>query len=163
MDPFFAWIESSQLSVWLRESLSVFAFPMVLTLHTVGLAFLVGPATAAALRLLGVAERIPLVALRDLLKVMWAGFWLNAVTGAALVVAYPTKALTNPLFYIKLALIGGAILGSMKMRGAVMGNPESMRPESLRTWAVSSICLWVLAIFAGRWLAYTYGRLLVGH
>ena len=61
MDPFFAWIESSAPSVWLRESLSVFAFPMVLTLHTVGLAFLVGPAMALGLRLLGVARQIQTV------------------------------------------------------------------------------------------------------
>jgi len=31
---------------------------------------------------------------------------MNAVTGILLVFAYPTKALTNPDFYIKLALIG---------------------------------------------------------
>ena len=36
---------------------------------------------------------------------MWAGFWVNAVSGVLLLIAYPTKALTNPLFYVKLVLI----------------------------------------------------------
>ena len=37
---------------------------------------------------------------------MWAGFWINALSGILLLIAYPTKALTNPLFYAKLVLIG---------------------------------------------------------
>ena len=36
---------------------------------------------------------------------MWTGFWINAVSGVLLLIAYPTKALTNPLFYVKLVLI----------------------------------------------------------
>ena len=47
MDPFFTWIEMSALSIWLRESPSLWAFPFVLILHTVGLAFLVGAANVA--------------------------------------------------------------------------------------------------------------------
>ena len=49
MDPAFAWIESSALSVWIRES--NWAFPIVLIFHTVGLAFLVGVNVAVDVRL----------------------------------------------------------------------------------------------------------------
>ena len=36
------WLESLPLSVWVRESGSLWSYPTVLFLHTVGLAFAVG-------------------------------------------------------------------------------------------------------------------------
>src|SRR5678816_2541795 len=103
MDPFFTWIETTELSIWLRESPSLWAFPFVLILHTVGLAFLVGANVALDARVLGLAADVPPTTLRRYDVVMWAGFWVNAVSGVLLLIAYPTKALTNPLFYGKLA------------------------------------------------------------
>ena len=105
MDPLFTWIETTALSIWLRESPSLWAFPFVLILHTVGLAFLVGSNVALDVRVLGVAGGVPLRTLERYSVVMWSGFWVNAVSGVLLLIAYPTKALTNPLFYVKLALI----------------------------------------------------------
>src|SRR5688572_20121652 len=107
-DPFFLWLESTALSRWLVESPSVFAFPLVLALHTIGLALLVGLNAALDFRILGVAPRIPVTAFGRFLPVMWAGFWLNAASGLLLLIAYPTKALTNPVFYLKLVLVGAA-------------------------------------------------------
>jgi len=37
MDPFFLWLESTSLSVWTRESTSVFAFPAILSAHAIGM------------------------------------------------------------------------------------------------------------------------------
>src|SRR5687768_5223382 len=109
MDPVFAWIESTAFSTWLRESPSIWVFPFVLILHTVGLAFLVGANVAINARVLGAAATVPLASLDRCLAVMWLGFWVNAVSGVLLLIAYPTKALTNPLFYAKLALIAAAL------------------------------------------------------
>jgi hypothetical protein len=62
MDAFsiFAWIETSALSVWVRESPSLLAFPTVLIFHTIGMAFLAGGNIAVDLRVLGFAARVPL-------------------------------------------------------------------------------------------------------
>ena len=43
--------------------------------------------------------------LRHFARVMWLGFWLNTASGLLLLIGYPTKALTNPVFYMKLLLI----------------------------------------------------------
>lgn len=164
MDPFFGWLEATTLSRWLRESLSVFAFPTILTLHTVGLACLAGPSAAIDLRLLGVAPELPIRPLERFFPVMWIGFWLNAVTGLALVVAYPTKALTNPLFYVKLLLIALALGVLQTLRRRVFRSPELCDAKASRgiQWlAAASLALWLATIFSGRWLAYTYQRLLV--
>ena len=166
MDPLFAWVEASWPSRWLRESLSIFAFPMVLTLHTLGLALLAGSSSALCLRLLGVARQVPVGALAPLLSLAWCGFWLNAVTGLALVWAYPTKALTNLLFYGKLALVALGVVLLLRLRRHCGGGPASPAPERTRaTRRLAALLLgtWVAAIFAGRFLAYTYQRLLVGH
>src|SRR6202040_4203205 len=98
-------IEDSGFSTWLRESESPFAFYFVLLFHTFGLALLVGANAVMDLRILGVARAIPLAPLQRLFRIMWIGFSINAVTGVLLVIAYPTKSLTNWDFYLKLAVI----------------------------------------------------------
>ena len=61
MDPFFLWIEGSWLSVWMREATTLWAFPFVLILHTVGLAFLVGANVAIDIRALGGMPGVPMI------------------------------------------------------------------------------------------------------
>ena len=51
MESFFVWLEATPLSTWLRESPSLWAFPFVLILHTVGLAFFVGANVVAQIGL----------------------------------------------------------------------------------------------------------------
>src|SRR5215472_10109426 len=102
-------IEDSGISTWLRESESPFAFYFVLLFHTFGLALLVGANAVIDLRLLGIQREIPLAPLKRLFNIMWVGFAINAASGVLLLIAYPTKALTNPVFYIKLTLIGFAV------------------------------------------------------
>src|SRR5262245_23898467 len=65
-----------------------------------------GVNVAIAVRLLGFAPRVPTHEMRRFAPIMWIGFWLNAGSGVLLLLGYPTKALTNPVFYLKLTLIG---------------------------------------------------------
>lgn len=162
MDPFFVWLEATPLSTWLREEPSLWAFPFVLILHTVGLAFLVGANVAIDARVLGLARGVPLLSLRRYYRAMWAGFWVNAFSGVLLLIAYPTKALTNPLFYAKLLLIGLALalasaIKRQMMIGAVAAGVRA--PQALQVLAAASLACWVLSITAGRFLAYTCSRL----
>ena len=163
MDPVFSWIEATAFSTWLRESPSLWVFPFVLILHTVGLAFLVGANVAIDVRVLGLAPGVPLRTLARYHLVMWIGFWINAASGLLLLTAYPTKALTNPLFYIKLLLIAAALwlAAAIRARMAADGVPASAAAGPLRMLALASLACWGLSITAGRFLAYTYSRLLV--
>jgi hypothetical protein len=152
-------IEGTGFSTWLRESESPFAFYFILLFHTFGLALLVGANTVVDLRLLGVARAIPLAPLKRLFRIMWIGFAMNAVTGILLVIAYPTKSLTNPDFYIKLALIGLAIWVMQKLNSQVFQDSSLSEADMIAkgaTLAKFSIFLWFGAITAGRLLAYTY-------
>jgi hypothetical protein len=159
MDPVFTWIEATSLSTWLRDDL--WAFPVVLIFHTVGLAFLVGVNVAVDARILGLAQGVPLASLDRYFPVMWVGFWVNAMSGLALLLAYPTKALTNPLFYVKLACIAGGLLTAHAIRVSIRAQPAGQAYSRLRALAVASLLLWVVGITTGRLLAYTYSRLTV--
>lgn len=152
-------IEDTGFSTWLRESESPFAFYFILLFHTFGLALLVGANVVVDLRLLGVAPGIPLVPLRRLFRIMWIGFSINAITGVFLVIAYPTKSLTNWDFYIKLAVIGFAVWVMQRLKTEVFGDAslsEADRMARGATLAKWSLILWFGAITAGRLLAYTY-------
>jgi hypothetical protein len=152
-------IEESGLSTWLRESESPFAFYFVLLFHTFGLALLVGANAVIDLRLLGIGRDIPLAPLKRLFGIMWLGFGINAVSGMLLLIAYPTKALTNPVFYAKLTLIGFAVWIMTKLQSRVFNdstlNEATMiaRGRMLAKW---SLAIWIGVITAGRLLAYTY-------
>jgi hypothetical protein len=162
MEPFFVWLEATSLSTWLRESPSLWAFPFVLILHTVGLAFFVGTNVAWDVRVLGFSLGIPLEALRRYFLIMWAGFWINAFSGVLLLIAYPTKSLTNPLFYAKLALIVFGVVLAFRIRVDVNGlAARADAPPMARMLAAVSLVCWVAVIFAGRLLAYTCTRLTV--
>ena len=52
------WLEGTSVGLWMRESPSVWAFPTVLTLHTTGMAILVGASWLLDLRLLGISRNI---------------------------------------------------------------------------------------------------------
>ncbi len=161
-DPIFFWIERSALSIWLRESTSLLAFPFILILHAIGMGFLAGTAAAMGLRVLGLLRAIPLGAMARFLPFAWVGFWINAVSGVLLLIAYPGKALTNPLFYFKLACIAVAVAFlRMLTAGVLRKTPEPVAiPMKFRRMAGVSLALWVTAITSGRLLAYTYTRLL---
>lgn len=164
MDPLFLWIETTDFSIWLRESSSLWVFPFVLILHTWGLAFLVGANVVLDLRVLGLARGVPVLSLERYFLVMWLGFWVNAVSGVLLLIAYPTKALTNPLFYVKLTLIGVAFTLALRLRRRLHEAPTSAgspMPSRLRWLAGASLACWAAAIPAGRLLAYTCTRLMV--
>jgi hypothetical protein len=166
MDPLFVWIETGALSTVLRESASIMAFPFILILHTVGLGFLVGANVAINGRVLGLARGVPLLSLRRYYRVMWAGFWVNAFSGALLLIAYPTKALTNPVFYLKLALIAAALWMARAIRRHAESAPVAAgvgAPQALRALALAGMACWLIAIVAGRFLAYTCTRLTWEH
>ena len=149
---FTAWIESTAFSDWVRGAPTVFAFPAILSCHTVGMGLSAGINAAIAFRILGVAPNVPILEMKRFLPIMWFGFWLNFASGIVLLIGYPTKALTNPDFYLKLALIAGGVW----LVGIIRDRLESV-PKGL---AIASLVCWAGAITSGRFLAYTYRHLM---
>ena len=151
MDAALQTLQDSGFAHWTQTS----AYPVVITLHAIGLAILVGSLSVIDLRVLGFAKQIPLPALRPLMKVVWIGFWINAASGAMLFCVDARKDFHSDLFRGKLTLIGvGLILAALIESSALRREPAG-RPKLL---AVASLLCWLLAIVSGRLLAYsTFG------
>lgn len=148
-------IESTTFATWLRESPSVWGYPTILTLHTVGLALLVGPSWALALRLLGFVPAIPLRTLERTFPVMWTGFWVNGLSGVLLFAADASTKGATLLFATKLVLIAVAVANLFAIRHVVYRRGSEPRSGPVaRVLAAASIALWIAAIGTGRWMAY---------
>ena len=157
VDPLFAWIESSELSRWVRGD-CMCAFPTIVTLHNIGMAFLAGGGIAIDLRIIGFASGIPLKPMARFVPLMWLAFVVNAATGILMFIGYPTKALTNPLFYIKLTLVGVALWLFDRIATDILpaeGEQETLAAKA-KVLAITSLAVWAVLMVAGRWLAYTY-------
>ena len=157
-------LERSGLSTWIRESESAFAYYFVLVIHNIGLALLVGACGVLGARLLGFVPELPLAPLRRYFRFVWAGFWLNVVSGVFLLIAYPTKALTNPVFYIKLVFIaaGVVVLRRIERQLPRDAGARDATPVATRSLALWMVGLWLGVLTAGRALAYTATYILYG-
>jgi len=153
---FYFWVESTPYATWIRESGSLWAYPIVLTLHTVGLAMLVGFNWAINLRLLGFASSVPVMAMERFFKVMWWGFWINLVSGVILLMADATTKMTSWVFGVKMIFIvaGMIILRRIQVKVFHLPDLDKFIPQNAKVMAAVSLGCWVLATTAGRLMAY---------
>jgi hypothetical protein len=148
--------ESSSWSIWLKESPSIWGYPTLLFVHTLGLAFSAGPSIAVDLRILGFARRLPLAPLNAFFKVIWIAFAVNAASGSVLFASDATAKLANPAFIVKMTCVVIAIVITAIIRRRVFS--DSLDAHAVdgpsRYLAVASMICWFGAITAGRLMAY---------
>lgn len=130
------------------------------------MSLVVGANAVVDLRILGIAQGLPLQPLRKLFTVMWTGLAVNVTTGLLLLTAYPTKALTNPDFYVKLSCIAAAVVIMYKMNKNVFGDDSLSEAAMIargKLLAKFSLAFWVGAVCAGRLLSETSRYFFYGH
>ena len=152
---FLASLENSAFGEWVRLSPSLWAYPGILTLHTVGLAILVGANAIVDLRLLGVGSGLPLARLDAFFSAMWLGFVVNALSGVVLFISQATLRATQPIFLAKLSIIAVAVGVAVVMRRMIReAAGTGVLAERAQLLAVASLLLWSAAIATGRFMAY---------
>jgi hypothetical protein len=158
MHDFLNSVEQSSLSIWIRESGSIWSFPTILLLHTLGMSIVAGGSAIVDLVLLGFwPVKMSIRPLDKYFPLIWAGFWLNAVTGTLLLMADATAKLTNPDFYVKMAFIFAGVVVLYQMRRKVFADPlldRGVVSPTAKGLAWASLICWFAAITAGRLLAY---------
>ncbi len=158
------WLEETPFSTWMRESGPAFFGSLIF--HSVAMGFVVGVHVAMNLRILGMAPGIPLSLMRRFFPVLWVGLVVVSLSGVLLLIAYPAKALTNPVFYLKLGAIVTALFITRSLAKGVLQEPsyDAVRaPKKARVLAALSLLLWAGAVTSGRLLAYTYNILMASH
>ena len=158
MKEFLESVQYSEFGLWIAGGDTIFAFPMILVLHTVGLGIVVGMSAILNFRVLGVARGVPLADLQGLFRIIWWGFALNATTGVLLFIAAAADKAYQEIFYVKLVLIVLALVTMQRLRRTVFANPVALAgyiPQAAKSLAIGSLVLWMGAIVAGRLMAYT--------
>ena len=158
------WLEDTPFSIWIRESGPAFFGSLIL--HSVAMGFVVGVHVSMNLRILGMAPGIPLSLMRRFFPVFWVSLVFVSLSGVLLLIAYPAKALTNPVFYLKLSAIVIALFITKSLAKGVLQDPSydaERAPRKARVLATVSIFLWAGAVTSGRFLAYTYKILMASH
>lgn len=118
-------VQEMPSSLALRESLWV--YPIVETVHVLGLCLFVGTAWLWDLRLLGVTlRRIPVSQLSaQLLPWTAVGFVIMAASGVALVFSEPLRFYSNIFFRVKLLLLAAAGLNAFIFHQSVGRDKET--------------------------------------
>lgn len=155
---FFNWLEATALAEWVR--VSAWGYPLMITLHSVGLAVVVGLAVAIDLRLLGRFRGIPLTSLRTFFTIAWLGFLVNFLSGAALFASQAASHyISNVPFLTKIGFViaGAATIGYLQPAVAKLGEgtgADSVLPAGAKAAAVISLIVWAGATVTGRLIAY---------
>jgi hypothetical protein len=153
---FLSWLEARPLAIWVHESPSVWAQPTVLTLHTMGMAVLVGASWVLDLRLLGISRNTPLASYRWVFRAVAIAFVVNIITGLLLFAGRAATWGTALPFLVKMLFVVASAAMLLPLRKIVLqSDPEQIQvPGNARLLAIASILAWTAAVTAGRLLAY---------
>jgi hypothetical protein len=152
---FLTWLQNTPVAIFVAETL--WAYPVLETIHTVGMAMLLGSLGLINLRVLGYKRVLPILGTSDLLPIAWVGFTMNAASGLLLFTSDAVNFFMSNTFRLKITLIvlagiNAAIL-SRKLY-APDGGDAAAATGGARALAASSLVFWFVAIICGRIYAY---------
>lgn len=155
-------IQYSQLGIGLAESL--WAFPMIETVHVIALVTVFGTIMIMDLRLIGVTStNVPVTRMSaDTLKWTWAAFVLAAITGTLLFISKASSYMVNPFFLSKMAVMAAAGLNMllfhfMTYKSVSQWDNDAQLPRAAKIAGALSIVLWLTILFFGRAIGFTLG------
>jgi hypothetical protein len=157
------WLQGTGVAIQIRDSL--YAFPLLESIHVVGLALVFGTIVVLDVRLLGIASTQRAVSriMSDLLTWTWAAFALTAATGALMFITNAVVYFHNTFFRAKMILLVLAgvnmLVFELTARRTIdrwdTGRPA---PPIARVVATLSLIIWVGVIVTGRIIGFTATR-----
>jgi hypothetical protein len=114
-------------------------FPVIQSMHLVGIALLVGTIVLVDLEVLGFGIRRQA---EPLARWMWTGFAVMSITGPILFLSDTPRYLSNSAFLLKMVFLAGALALHFTIH---------RRPT--KAAAVLSIIFWTLVVIGGRAIA----------
>jgi hypothetical protein len=115
-----------------------FLFPVIQSVHLVGIGFLVGPIVLVDLCVLGFMRRQT----DQLKRWMWTGLAMMSLTGPLLFLADPARYWSNPAFRLKMVFLMAALVLHL-----------TIHRKPAKPAAVLSIVFWTLVVIGGRAIA----------
>jgi hypothetical protein len=152
---FFQWCEASALGTAIRGSL--WLFPVIETVHLLGLALMGGLVLLVDMRLMGLSmPRKPVAALsREIQPWLIGTLAVMLTTGLMLYTSEPMKLYYNGAFWMKMSFLASAIVYTFTVRRAVLAADEArVGPVWGKLVALVSIALWAGVGVGGRAIGY---------
>ena len=156
----FEWVDAFPSSIAMRESL--YAFPVLLTLHLISLVMFAGLVVMMDLRLLGVAYRgTPFSEVQaKLFPWQVVGMVVTTVAGLLLFYSQPMRYFGRVLYWIKIALMVLAIVNALVFHlttyRSVAKWDTSGPPRGAKVAGGVSLALWAGVVVFGRLTAYDW-------
>lgn len=160
MEPLQTWLvqlfeQDNPVAPFMRTA---WGWPIMESLHFVGLSLLVGAIGVFDLRLLGVGRRIPIAAVRRLVPWGLGGFAVSILTGMTFLLTEPNQYIYNPSFLWKMVFIAvaglNAAIFALTPYGRQLPDNGGATPRTARMIAVISLCLWTATILSGRLITF---------
>ncbi len=149
------WSDGNAFFTWLRESPSVWAYPTVFFMHTLGLVFTAGASVMIDARLLGAGRQLPVAPFARFFKAIWIGIALTVASGVVMLGTDVQTKLLNRLFPVKMVLVIAAIVLTAALQHRVTASSDGASvPRAMRVLAAASLLCWLGAISAGKFAAY---------
>lgn len=146
-------LEDSALGTMVSSS--IWGYPIVLSLHALGMATLVGISLMLSFRTLGFASGIPVTSLVPYWRIAQAGFVVNLLSGTALFFGSASSLAFNWPFRIKIVMvIVGLLLTRHLVKTCIKG--DGLVTSSDRTLAAVAVLIWVGALIVGRLIGYVF-------
>ena len=155
--PFLEFLENMAFSQWVKNAPTIWAFPTILIVHTLGMSMVAGVSAMISFVVLGFWPAVPIKPFERAFPVLWWGFGINAVSGTMMLVADATTKLTTVDFYLKMAFVFAGFYVLIRMRRQIFDDPQLDKAPvtgSAKVLAWASLACWFGAITAGRLLAY---------
>lgn len=154
---FFAWLETTAIADAIRTYR--WMYPAFETAHYIGLALVVGGIMLIDLRLLGIAKTLPLRSMIGLLRWVWIGFVINAVSGSLIFIYGATNFASSGAFQLKMILMMLAGINALIFTLAAARSGDAWLdsgsvPLVIKGVATASFVLWLGVVTTGRWMAY---------
>jgi len=161
IDSALQWLEvtlrTTPVGAWVRHS--VWAWPVLESLHFIGMSVLIGTIGLFDLRLLGFARGVPYGALHRLIPLGIGAYALNMATGICFLSGTPDQYLFNAAFRFKVAFMAVAGLNVLFFYTRVFRRlqqlpPDSPPPFGARVAGAVSLTMWIGVMSAGRLLTF---------
>jgi hypothetical protein len=155
--PFLEFLENMAFSQRVKNAPTIWAFPTILIVHTLGMSMVAGVSAMISFVVLGFWPAVPIKPFERAFPVLWWGFGINAVSGTMMLVADATTKLTTVDFYLKMAFVFAGLYVLIRMRRQIFDDPQLDKAPvtgSAKVLAWASLACWFGAITAGRLLAY---------
>jgi hypothetical protein len=153
-------LEHTRFATGVRDSL--YLFPLIESVHVMGLSVVFGTIIIVDLRLLGLAsgDRHYARLSSELLKITWGAFAIAAVTGTMMFATNARVYVGNTSFLVKMLLLALAGLNMLLFqattgRSMAIWDANRLIPRAGKVAAACSLTLWIAIIFAGRIIGFT--------